>query len=80
MAKFWLFVWENSHVIVCIFAATSNTEHILCGSIQLQSLFNLCVLLFHVYFYWSSSSFHYLETAFVQLATQAGQYDTFGFL
>lgn len=76
--NFWLFVQENRHLIFCIFAATSNTEHVLGGSVQ--SLFNLCDLSLYVYFHWSSSSFSYLESAFVQLVTQVGHYETFGFL
>ena len=39
--NFWLFVWEDRHLIFCIFADTSNTEHVLGGSVQL--VISICV-------------------------------------
>lgn len=66
MTNFWLFAWEKRHLIFCLFAGTSSTDHVLCGFVQLQSPFNLCDLLLYVHFHRSSSSFPNLENTFVQ--------------
>lgn len=66
MTDFWPFAWQKSHLIFCIFAGTSSTDHVLCAFVQLPSPFNLGDLLFCVCFCWSSSSFPFLENTFVQ--------------
>lgn len=78
--NFWLFVWENRCFI--FFCFRCYFKYWACSGLlcTITESFNLCDLLFYVYFHGFSFSFPYLETAFVHLATQACQYEIFGFL